>query len=79
LGWGVLTAFLWACGMICFLWAIQDIGISRAVPIVNSSTLLYAFWSLFVFKELPSHQWPKVLGSTLIVVAGAVLISFSGK
>jgi len=78
-GWGVLTAFLWAMGMICFLWAIQDLGLSRAVPIVNSSTLFYAFWSLFIFKELPFSKWPQVLGSTLVVVAGAVLISFSGK
>jgi len=79
IGWGVLTAFLWACGMICFLSAIQDIGISRAVPIVNSSAIIYALWSLFVFKELPISHWPKALGSTLIVVMGAVLISFSGK
>lgn len=79
LGWGVLTAFLWAVGMICFLWAIDSLGLSRAVPIVNSSTLVYAFWSLFIFKELPLSKWPQVLGSTFVVVVGAVLISFSGK
>ncbi|HEY5040143.1 MAG TPA: GRP family sugar transporter, partial [bacterium] len=74
---GVLTATLWAVGTIFFLLAIQSLGLSRAVPIVNSSTLVYTCWSLFVFKEIPFSQGPKVLGGTLLVVGGVILMAFS--
>jgi drug/metabolite transporter (DMT)-like permease len=75
LGWGLATAFLWAAGMCCFLSANRILGLSRAVPIVNSNALLYAGWSLFVFKELPFRQWPKVLAGTALVVAGVSLMA----
>ena len=74
-GWGLATAFLWAAGMYCFLSANRLLGLSRAVPIVNSNALLYAGWSLFVFKELPFRQWPKVLAGTALVVAGVSLMA----
>jgi glucose uptake protein GlcU len=77
MGWGLATAGLWALGMVCFLLAIESLGLSRAVPIVNSSSLVYAGWSLFVFKEFPFSQWPKVLGATLLVVLGVTLMAFS--
>ncbi len=75
---GGTTTFLWAVGMACFLLAIDGLGLSRAVPIVNSSGLVYAAWSLFVFKEFSFSAWPEVLGGTLIVVAGVILMAFSG-
>ena len=75
--WGGLTTLLWAAGMTCFLLSIQAMGLARAVPIVNSSGLVYAAWSLFVFKEFPFSQAPKVLGGALMVAAGAVLMAFS--
>lgn len=76
-GWGLITAVLWALGMVCFLLAIESLGLSRAVPIVNSSSLVYAGWSLFVFKEFPFSKWPQVLGATLIVVIGVTLMALS--
>ena len=75
---GMVTALLWAGGTACFLLAIQSLGLSRAVPIVNTSGLVYSLWSLFVFKEFPMSVWPKVLGGALIVAAGAVLTAQSG-
>ncbi len=75
---GGATTCLWAIGMACFLLAIDGLGLSRAVPIVNSSGLVYAAWSLFVFKEFSFSAWPKVLGGTLIVVAGVILMALSG-
>jgi glucose uptake protein GlcU len=75
---GGLTTFLWAVGTACFLLAIDGLGLSRAVPIVNSNGLVYAAWSLFVFKEFSFSAWPKVLGGTVIVVAGVILMAFSG-
>jgi glucose uptake protein GlcU len=75
---GGMTTFLWAVGTACFLLAIDGLGLSRAVPIVNSNGLVYAAWSLFVFKEFSFSAWPKVLGGTVIVVAGVILMAFSG-
>lgn len=77
LGWGLLTAVLWTVGTACFLASIQTLGLSRAVPMVNANTLVYAAWSLFVFKEFPISQGPKLLGGTLLVVGGVVLMAFS--
>jgi drug/metabolite transporter (DMT)-like permease len=59
------------------LMAIQLLGLSRAVPIINSNTLVYTAWSLFYFKELHFSQWPKVLGSALLALAGGVLMALS--
>ncbi|HVZ81375.1 MAG TPA: GRP family sugar transporter [bacterium] len=75
---GLLSAFLWAGGTAFFLLAIESLGLSRAVPIVNTSGLVYSLWSLFVFKEFPLSVWPKVLGGALIVAIGAVLTACSG-
>jgi glucose uptake protein GlcU len=75
-GLGLLTAGLWMGGTLFFLKANLALGLSRAVPIVNSSVLMYAGWSLF-FKELPLAQWRKVLGGALTVAAGVVLMAFS--
>jgi hypothetical protein len=40
--------------------------------------LVYAGWSLFVFKEFHFSEWPKVLGSALLALAGGVLMALSG-
>jgi glucose uptake protein GlcU len=75
LGFG--SAFLWAAGMSGMLMSIQLLGLSRAVPIVNSNALVYTAWSLFVFKEIHFSEWPKVLGSVLLVLGGGVLMALS--
>ena len=74
---GTATAALWMAGTACFLISIAQLGLSRAVPIVNTNSLMYAAWSFFVFKEIPLSQGPKVLGGTLLAIAGIVLLSFS--
>jgi glucose uptake protein GlcU len=76
-GLGVGTATLWAMGTVFFLLSIGELGLSRAVPIINSNALVYAAWSLFVFKELPLSQGPKVIGGTLVVVLGIVLLALA--
>jgi glucose uptake protein GlcU len=76
-GLGLASALLWVLGMSGMLMAIQMLGLSRAVPIVNASSLVYAAWSLFVFKELRFSEWPKVLGSALLALAGGVFMALS--
>jgi glucose uptake protein GlcU len=74
---GFLSAALWVGGMAFFLLAIQFLGLSRAVPIVNANSLVYAGWSLLVFKEIPFSQTPKVLGGTLLALGGIILLAQS--
>jgi glucose uptake protein GlcU len=74
---GLVSALLWVFGMSGMLMAIQLMGLSRAVPIINSSSLVYAGWSLFVFKELRFSEWPKVLGSALLALLGGILMALS--
>jgi glucose uptake protein GlcU len=76
-GLGLASAIFWVLGMSGMLMAIQMLGLSRAVPIVNASSLVYAAWSLFVFKELRFSEWPKVLGSALLALAGGILMALS--
>jgi len=75
LKWGLLCALLWASGTWFFLLAIQALGLSKAVPIVNTNVLMYAFWSLFVFKELPLSQAARVLGGCVAIALGIALIA----
>ncbi|HVM32672.1 MAG TPA: GRP family sugar transporter [bacterium] len=72
---GFLSAGLWAAGMAFFLLAIGSLGLARAVPIVNSNSLVYAAWSLLVFKEIPLAQTPKVLAGTLLALGGILLLA----
>lgn len=77
LGWGILSAVLWTAGTAFFLLAIREMGLARAVPLINTNTLMYAGWSLFVFKELPMNQAGRVLLGALLAVAGAGILALS--
>jgi len=74
-GYGLATAALWIFGTLCFMASIERLGLARTVPMVNANVLVYAAWSLFVFKELPLSQLPRVLGGCLVLVAGIALIA----
>jgi glucose uptake protein GlcU len=74
---GMISTTSWVLGMAGLLMSIHLLGLSRAVPIVNSSSLIAAAWSLFIFKEMPFSEWPKVLGSALVALAGGILLALS--
>lgn len=76
-GLGLGTSMLWALGTTFFLQSIRELGLARAVPIINSNALVYAAWSLFLFKELPLSQGPKVFSGTLLVVIGIMLLALA--
>jgi drug/metabolite transporter (DMT)-like permease len=73
--WGALSAFLWAAGTGFFLMGISSLGLSKTVPMVNTNVLMYAIWSLFIFKELPISQAVRVLGGCLTIAVGIALIA----
>lgn len=74
---GVLAAALWIGGTFFFLLAIREMGLARAVPLINTNTLMYAAWSLFVFRELPLSQARRVLAGALLAVAGAAILALA--
>jgi len=72
---GFAASALWTLGTGCFLGGIGAMGLARTVPIVNANVLMYAFWSLFVFKELPLTQSARVLGGCAAIALGIALIA----
>jgi len=54
---------------------IETLGLAKTVPIVNANVLVYAAWSLFVFKELPLSQATRVLGGCLAIALGLALMA----
>ena len=77
LGWGAVSAVLWTVGTAFFLAAIREMGLARAVPLINMNTLMYAGWSLFVFKELPLSQTWRILIGTLLAILGAGVLALA--
>ncbi len=76
-GLGIGCAVLWLLGMAFTFAAIQSLGLSRAIPMINASALVYVGWSFFLFKELPLSQGPKVLSGTLLVILGIVFLTLT--
>jgi drug/metabolite transporter (DMT)-like permease len=75
LPWGLASSLLWVGGTGCFLKGIETLGLAKTVPIVNANVLVYAAWSLFVFKELPLSQATRVLGGCLAIAVGLALMA----
>jgi len=75
LRWGALSSLLWIAGTGFFLKGIETLGLAKTVPIVNTNVLVYAAWSLFVFKELPVSQAARVLGGCLTIAIGIALLA----
>lgn len=77
LAWGVASGIAWTVGTAFFLAAIRELGLSRAVPLINMNTLMYVGWSLFVFREIPLSQAWRVLAGALVAVLGAWLFTWT--
>ncbi len=77
LAWGMASGFVWVAGTAFFLLAIAQLGLARAVPLINTNTLMYTAWSLFVFRELPSSQMGRVILGAILVVLGAGFFAFA--
>ena len=78
--WLFLGGFCWVIGDLFQQYAAKYIGISRGIPLSNTNQLWGLAWGALVFGEL-SHLSPGarllVIGGSLIMVAGAVAISFA--
>ncbi|RPI18200.1 MAG: EamA/RhaT family transporter [Acidobacteriales bacterium] len=78
--WLFLGGFCWVLGDLFQQYAAKYIGISRGIPLSNTNQLWGLAWGALVFGEL-AGQGPAalslVLGGSLMMMAGAVSISFA--
>ena len=76
---GLLCGFLWKTGNAISLVAVKKDGISMAVPVWTSTSIVTSFlWGLFFFKENFSSLLLGVLGISLLVV-GTNVVSLTGS
>jgi drug/metabolite transporter (DMT)-like permease len=78
--WLFLGGFCWVLGDLFQQYAAKYIGISRGIPLSNTNQLWGLAWGALVFGELTglglSAQF-LVIGGSLIMIAGAIAISFA--
>jgi len=78
--WLFLGGFCWVLGDLFQQYAAKYIGISRGIPLSNTNQLWGLAWGALVFGELsglPFQAQALVICGSLIMIAGAVAISFA--
>jgi drug/metabolite transporter (DMT)-like permease len=78
--WLFLGGFCWVLGDLFQQYAAKYIGISRGIPLSNTNQLWGLAWGALVFGELKGLGLDALLliiGGSLIMIAGAVAISFA--
>lgn len=78
--WLFLGGFCWVLGDIFQQYAAKYIGIGRGIPLSNTNQLWGLAWGALVFGELAAlgvNGKILVIGGSLIMIAGAVAISFA--
>jgi len=78
--WLFLGGFCWVLGDIFQQFAAKYIGIGRGIPLSNTNQLWGLAWGALVFGELAKlgvDARMLVIGGSLVMIAGAVSISFA--
>ena len=78
--WLFLGGFCWVLGDLFQQYAAKYIGIGRGIPLSNTNQLWGLAWGALVFGELAGHGSSSkslVFAGSLIMIAGAMAISFS--
>ena len=76
--WGLLAGALWSVANTLSAFAIRDVGLEIAFPLWNTASLVGLLWGCVFFRELHGAGvavWAKVLGGSIAIVTGAVLLS----
>lgn len=61
-----VSGLLWFVGTICYVYAIDCVGVGRATPIKNLTVILGVFFGLLIFREF---SWQDKLSLTLLGTA----------
>lgn len=76
---GLLSGLFWGAANAISLFAVSNLGLSRAVPLMSSLVILSSFlWGALVFHELPAGVVTGFVGVGLIIV-GVVIVSVTGN
>ncbi len=78
--WLFLGGFCWVLGDLFQQYAAKYIGIGRGIPLSNTNQLWGLAWGALVFGELAglgTNARLLIIGGSLIMIAGAVAISFA--
>jgi drug/metabolite transporter (DMT)-like permease len=78
--WPLLGGCMWVVGDLFQNYATKYVGISRGIPLSNTNQLWGLLWAVLVFRELHNlgpSTYAEVIGGSLLMGAGAVIISFS--
>lgn len=74
----LLSGMIWNVGNLLSLISISLIGLSKGMPISQSSTLVAVFWGLFYFKEITQAKAKlQVLIGALILVLGIIVLGLA--
>lgn len=80
-GPALLTGVLWSLGNLCSIWAVQHLGLSVGFPLVQCQLIVSTAWAVLYYREVPagSRSLWMFVGSTLVVVAGMMLLAAYGS
>ncbi|CAM6119786.1 unnamed protein product [Calypogeia fissa] len=75
----LMTGLFWSAGNFCSTYATMYLGMSLGWPLVQCQLIISALWAAFYFKDVTDRKLVAgLLGSSLLVVFGAALLSRFG-
>lgn len=78
IGESLLSGVIWNVGNLLSLMAVSFIGLSRGIPVSQSSTLVAVVWGLFYFKENSSYKDRlQILAGAIILLLGVFVLSLA--
>src|ERR1700735_3996064 len=78
--WALLAGALWAVANTLTVFAIRDVGLAVAFPMLNANSLIGLFWGRVLFRELEGaskKNISKVVVGAVAIVVAAVMLGFS--
>lgn len=75
MAWGVFSGVLWNINNVFAIAAIPLIGYSLAFPLSQCSIFVSGMWGIFLFKEIRGTAVGAFFAGSLVLTAGAVLLS----
>jgi transporter family protein len=78
-GWAIAMALTWSAAIACISYGFGTLKLPVAViaPLTNSNALVAVTIGALAFGEWRSLHLPMTLGGTLLICAGATLVSLS--
>ena len=74
----ILSGIIWNVGNLLSLISISLIGLAKAIPTTQSSSLIAVLWGIFYFKEItqPRHRLQVLVGATILLI-GVIMLGMA--